>query len=330
MRRLFLRLILPVATALAVIFGLNAWLAAAGLEPRLSAWGKTYDDWDVVYTKALADQQAGKRIVAFIGDSRIEWGLDPDAVQAALDENGIRDVAAYNLALPGRNVRSILERLLEVGFRPDVLVVGYSHLSFYWSKNFVEVPPHALNWWDADAKRIQSLLRRKVLMWNYDPVVPWLVLTENYKVANTALGSWLSRIDVTPRGQARVAYRIAETDAIEVQHGLYAEMYGTEITPEAIAAIEEEFRSAIATLQAQGTEVLLLKMPLSGWARDLEIANEPKGLPELAAHLGVSFLDGNEQPGVDTMKTFDGLHLMPADAARFSRAIGEDFVLPHL
>jgi hypothetical protein len=330
MRRLLFRLILPVLTALAVVAGVNAAMVSLRLPPLLNDWGKTYDDYDVIYTEALAAQQRGKRVVAFIGDSRIEWGIDPEAVQEQLQAAGVADAEVFNLALPGRNVTSILARLNEVGFHPDLLVVGYSHLSFYWSKNHVEVAPRALGWWQSDVTRINSLVRRKVPMWGYQPEAVKTALVDGWRPPETGFGSWLEEITVTPRGQARVHYKLAEDVAIGFQRDAYEQMYSVPMSAETITATNSYFLGEVEKQRSAGAKVVLLKMPLSDWAQELENANEPASLAALAGYLGTPYLDGNAVPDADLLKTFDGLHLIPPDAAQFSAESAEVFLLPNL
>jgi hypothetical protein len=326
-RLLLLRLVGPIAMAILLVAFFNVSLKALGLEPRLIFWGKSLDDSDVIYTKAVEAKRRGKRIVAFIGDSRIEWGLDPDAIQSALESADLHDVEVFNLAMPGRNVRTILTRLNDVGFYPDVLVVGYSHLSFYWSKNYVTTKPNQLSWWKSDLDRIRSFAQRKLVMWPYAPVE-----VKNYLVTRTQPGggSWLDEIDITPRGQARVHYLKPEAEAVPFQKKFYQDMYNVTMTDETIAKTNTSFLEDISVQRQHGSKVLLLKMPLSVWALELERANERATLPDLATYLKTPFVDGNEAPGASTLATFDGLHLTPPGAIVFANWLGQTFILPQL
>jgi hypothetical protein len=330
LRRLGFRLLLPFVVTVALIAALDVALSTAGLQPRLFGWGKTFDDYDVIYTGAVAAKARGKRIVAFIGDSRIEWGLDPDAVQQVIAERNLRDVEVYNLALPGRNVRTILARLNEVGFYPDVLVVGYSHLSFYWSKNYFTEQPQYLSWWKSDLNRFRSLVQRKILAAPFAATEIWNVLFNGLKITGPALASWLDRVDISPRGQARVHYRLTEEEAVAFQKKSYQDMYKVTMTDEMVEATNASFLKDISIQRDHGTKVLLLKMPLSEWSLELERANEKTTLADLGNYLKTPFLDGNEVPGATAMKSFDGLHLTPPAAAVFGRWTAENFVLPNL
>jgi hypothetical protein len=324
-KRLLLHLVGPFGMAILLIVFFNASLKALGLEPRLVFWGKSFDDYDVIYTKAIDAKRRGKRIVAFIGDSRIEWGLDPDAIQNALENANLHDIEVFNLALPGRNVRTILTRLNEVGFYPDVLLVGYSHLSFYWSKNYVTTKPNQLGWWKSDLARIRSFAQRKLVTWPYAPIE-----VKNYLVTRTQPGggSWLDEIDITPHGQARVHYLKPEAEAVTFQKKFYQDMYNVTMTDEVIAETNASFLKDISVQRQHGTKVLLLKMPLSGWALELERANERATLADLAAYLKTPFVDGNEAPDASTLSTFDGLHLTPPSAIVFADWLAKNFVLP--
>lgn len=326
-RRWLWTLVLPVVFVGATIAAISVGLEERGLQPRLIYWGKSYDDYDVIYTKARAARRSGKKIVAFIGDSRIEWGLDPYAVQRALDLAGVRDTEVFNLAIPGRNVRTMLTRLNEVGFYPDILVVGYSHLSFYWSKNFVNERPHQLSWFQSDYNRIRSFAQRKIIFWPYAPI-------EILNFIETGIppggGSWLDRIDITPRGQARVHYMKPQADAIAFQKQSYQAMYSVAMSDDKIAEINTSFLKDMTIQREHGTRVLLLKMPLSPWALDLEKKNERMTLGELAAYLKVPAFDGNDAPGATDLPTFDGLHLTPSSSKIFGEWIGAHFVLPYL
>ena len=329
LRSLLIRLVLPIVVAILLVAVLDAALAWHGLKPRLFSWGKSFDDYNVVYNSALRDQRDGKRLVVFIGDSRVEWGLDPEAVQEVLQRE-VPEVSVYNLAIPGRNVRTMLTRLDEVGFYPSVLVVGYSHLSFYWSKNYVTEQPRRLKWWQSDYYRIHSFVERKVLAWPFAGIEIWNVLFKGAKITGDALASWLDDVEITPRGQARVHYRLAETDAIAFQQKFYANMYSVPMTDDLIAETNASFLKDMSIQRAHGTKVLLLKMPLSPWALALEEKNERTGLPHLAKYLDTPYFDGNDVSGASALRTFDGLHLKPPDAAVFSHSVAERFVLPYV
>ncbi|MGM4886845.1 hypothetical protein [Tardiphaga sp. 11_C7_N12_6] len=330
MQRLSVRLLLPILVVIASIALLDAMLTRAGLQPRLFGWGKTFDDYDVVYSSAVQAKKSGKKIIAFIGDSRIEWGLDPYAVQDAVDKAGLQNYDVFNLAIPGRNVRTMLMRLNEVGFFPDVLVVGYSHLSFYWSKNFVTQKPNELSWWKSDRNRFNSFVERKVLASPFGASEIWRVLFNDMKITGASLASWLDRVDVTPRGQALVHYRLAESEAIEFQKTFYKDMYSVTMTNKMVEETNASFLKDLSIQQAHGTKAMLLKMPLSDWALDLERANERSGLDELSRYLHVPYFDGNEMPGSRELKTFDGLHLQPASATSFSSWIMRNIIIPRL
>jgi hypothetical protein len=330
MRALILRIIVPVAAALSIFAGLNLAVVIAGLPPALNDWGKTYDDWDAIYTRAVGAQRSGMRVVVFIGDSRVEWGIDAGAVQARLSAWSYENVGVFNLALPGRNVVSILERLNAAGFQPDILIVGYSHLSFYWSKNYVEVEPHELGWWQWDSVRVGSLVRRMVPVWGYQPEAIRSALIDGWRPPAVGFGSWLDEIVITPSGQARVSYKLSEEEAAGFQRESYAQMYEVPMSEAQIAATNARFLTEVEKVRAAGGTVLLLKMPLSDWARKMEDANEPSSLAALADYLGTPYLDGNSVPEAADLKTFDGLHLQPPDARVFSEAIAASLLRPNL
>jgi hypothetical protein len=326
-RRLLVRVLLPILAACALIAGVNVGLGALGLKLRDSCWGKCYPEYDVVYSRAVEARNKGKRVVAFIGDSRIEWGIDPEAVQAALERQNVRDVEVFNLAIPGRNVRTMLTRLNEAGFHPDMLVVGYSHLSFYWSKNYVTEQPHHLSWWTSDLTRIRSFVQRKIVVMPY-------ALSELQNFLRTGVspagGSWLDEVTLSPRGQARVHYKMPQDEAVAFQKNAYKAMYSVAMTDDMIAETNASFLKDMSVQRARGARVLLLKMPLSSWALDLERANERASLADLAGYLKVPFADGNDVPGAVEMQSFDGLHLAPPAATAFSRWVAENVVLPNL
>lgn len=329
LRGIALRILVPIILAFAFIVGSNFYLSKVGFKPLLNCWGKCYEDYDEVYTRAVAANESGKRLVVFVGDSRIEWGVDPEKVQRVLESHGVEDVEVFNMALPGRNVRSIIEKLNEVEFYPDILVVGYSHLSFYWSKNYVEQTPRRLGWLESDLVRIRSFAQRKILIWPFAPESIWYSLHTGIP-PSTESTSWLDATTITPRGQALVSYRLDEEEAVAFQKTFYEDMYNIVFSKDIVSEINAAFLHDISIQRERGAEVLLLKMPLASWATDLEKLNEKTGLAELAEYLRVPYVDGNTAPEASQLKTFDGLHLVPTSATAFSAWLTETSLMPRL
>lgn len=73
-----------------------------------------------------------KNTILFIGDSRIEWGIKPDIIEAQTGSPTI------NLAMPGSNGLDVLEYLKKEKIYPKKIIVGVNHFSPTW-RNFKRI-----------------------------------------------------------------------------------------------------------------------------------------------------------------------------------------------
>ena len=305
---------LPILLAISFVTLADKGFSAFGLKQR-EAWGKTKLESDLVYSRAVSAQKRGRRLIVFIGDSRVEWGINPEAIQKYLVERDVQDSEVFNLSYPGMNVRSIVEKLKEVDFHPDVLVIGYSHLSFYWSKLYLQEKPQYLPLHDRLMGELKSLFYHHITLSGYSPREVLQFIKDRQPLP---VGSWLSTIAVSPRGQARVTYGITEKEAIAYQRTFYRKMYEVPFSLQQFQAINASFRQELVPFRQHGARLLLLRMPVAEWVLELEKANDKFTCLEVASAVDVPCLDGNDMPGVLSAKTFDGLHLAPPSDVTFS------------
>lgn len=318
------RLIVPILlTVIVVLIGESA-ARTVGLEKRL-AWGKTTPEYSLIYTRAVEAQRRGDKVIAFVGDSRVEWALSPETIQTYLESEGLENYEVFNLAYPGMNVRSIMQRLEEVGFFPDYLVVGYSHLSFYWSKLYLDDKPSHLSALTALKTQVQSFLKHKLVLAGYRPQE---VLDYLRNGTEPVGGSWLSQVSISPRGMATVEYRIPEIEAVRLQQEFYRKMYETPMRPERFDEINTEFIAHVNRFRDEGTRVLLLRMPLAGWALELEIRHDTIPFQELARQLAAPAADANQMPDRQSVQTYDGLHVAPPSHEHVSIWVAKHLLMP--
>jgi hypothetical protein len=316
----------PAVLAISFVTLADKGFSAFGLKQR-EGWGKTKLESDLVYSRAVAAQERGKRLIVFIGDSRVEWGINPEVIQEYLIEHDVQDPEVFNLSYPGMNVRSIVQKLNEVEFYPDVLVIGYSHLSFYWSKLYVKERPQYLPLYDRLIGELKSLFYHHITLAGYSPREVLQFIKDRQPLP---VGSWLSTIVVSPRGQARVTYGITEEEAIAYQRTFYRKMYEVSLSVEQFHALNESFRKELIPFRQHGTRLLLLRMPLAEWVLDLEKANEKLTCVEVAKTVDVPCLDGNDMPEALSARTFDGLHLAPPSDETFSEWLAKKLLTaPH-
>lgn len=73
-----------------------------------------------------------KNTILFVGDSRIEWGIKPDIIEAKTGSPTI------NLAMPGSNGLDVLEYLQKEKIYPQKIIVGVNHFCPTW-RNFKRI-----------------------------------------------------------------------------------------------------------------------------------------------------------------------------------------------
>ena len=67
--------------------------------------------------------QIDNNTILFLGDSRIEWGIRPDIVEAAAANKNLKVI---NMASPGSNGLDILDYLIANSIYPKLIVMGYT------------------------------------------------------------------------------------------------------------------------------------------------------------------------------------------------------------
>jgi hypothetical protein len=294
-------------------------LRAVGAQ-TVAPYGKTMYDYNLLYTRAADQHDRGKRLCVLVGDSRVEWGVSPEVIQHYLESLGVTDVEVFNLAFPGANVRKILAAFLEAGFYPDYLLVGYSHLSFYWS--LVEF---------SDIKRVHQLtigenINHTLHTWLSEHVLllgPWTIDKQLERIRDRQQHSWIAKREISERGQALITYAISEKVAIQAQKRFYEDMYRVPLSNTRVAEINEEFGRQVGRFKSQGARLLLLRMPVAGWALREEQAHNVYPPQQLASELDLPLLDLNEFPGMLELQYYDGLHVAPASSAFVSEAIAQ-------
>jgi len=314
------RLLAPLGVAAGLLMLVELVLQIAGFQPLL--WlGIHEDEYSVLFTKVAKAQKAGRKVCAFIGDSRVEWSVSPETVQDVLEGAGVRDTEVYNLAYPGANVRYLLDGLMQTGFFPDCLVVGYSHLSFYWSTVPFKPPERVDRWSAATTTMSHFLLDHSILA---QPRF-WETIALR-RGPLTDARTWIGHRSISPRGQAHISYRIPEQHALAEQRKWYGIMYSTPMPPERVRQINTSFYAQIDKVRSHGTRVLMLRMPVAGWVRTLERENEVYAFEQLARDINAPGVDLNLLPGSEGFKYFDGLHVAPPSDAKVSEYLGRQLL----
>jgi hypothetical protein len=299
------RLLSPLCLAVVLLALCELTLQVAGFSPPL--WfGKHGDEYDAIYTRIVQTQQAGKKVCVFIGDSRVEWGVSPETIQAIFWKNGI-DMEVFNLAFPGVNVRKHMDGLVAAKFSPDCMVIGYSHLSFYYSIAGGVTPKIVPRFsiWQAKIKHF--------FLDNFTLAQPrlWEFITQR-RGADTEGVNWIGHRSISPRGQAHIFYRIPKKVAIATQKDNYEIMYSSRPMPaKNVAQINELFYKQIMMLRAHGTRIFMIRMPVGGWVQQLERKNDPYSFEQLAKDVDVPAIDLNLMPGSADFSYLDDLHLAP-------------------
>ncbi len=282
-------------------------LRAVGTKPKV--WfGKTPEQYLSLVNRAKRDQDLGKKVLVVTGDSRIEWSLSPEKMQEYLGN----DYQVYNLAYPGAAVRPILDRFIEYNFFPDVLVVGYSHLSVIWSTaTFFPIVPTSF----------ETTFNSAIFSWLSENLVSFSPKNWTANKANEV--DWIDKRSISEKGQAHIVYRLNKNEAVDEQKKWYSMMYSKKIEKKELDFITYQFEKAIDVFKGHGTKVILLRMPVGQWALEQETKNDPISLSMIAKDLKIPVLDFNLNPDRLNWNYYDDIHVAPPDDITVSAVVSQ-------
>ncbi|WP_411877824.1 hypothetical protein [Polaromonas sp. YR568] len=270
-------------------------------------FGKYPVEWRIVFDRAKNSLKNDKPVVAFVGDSRVEWVVDSGLMPSM---NKSFDI--YTLAYPGASVRPILRELLHRDFAPPVLVIGYSHLSLYWSK----VP-----FFPAEKVKIEDRFNSKIDLFLTDHL-----FTYSPSLFRRGLGgerSWMASRSIARNGRASMQYQIAHDAAVQEQRNWYKTMYEKPMPADQIRAINDDLLKLVLEFKKRGSKVMLVRMPVDDWVIDLETKHDPVTFEALTKLLDVPGLDLNKNLDRKKITYFDGLHTSIESAPYVNQSIAE-------
>lgn len=287
----------------------------------VAPYGKTMKDYNLIYSHAVDQHDRGKRLCVLVGDSRVEWGASPELLQGYLERHGVRDVEVFNLAFPGANVRNILAAFLNAQFYPEYLVIGYSHLSFYWSLTEFGPIEHV------GRQTFGEIINQKVHVWLSENSIllgPWRIDEQLRRIRDRHQYSWIAERRISEGGQAFIRYAISEEVAIDAQKKFYENMYRVPMPETRVSEINKEFQMQTSKFKEHGTRVLIMRMPVADWALQAEQNNDVYPLERLGGEVGLPILDLNQIQGMSELRYYDGLHVAPSSSPYVSEQIGKE------
>jgi hypothetical protein len=107
---------------------------------------------------------------------------------------------------------------------------------------------------------------------------------------------------------------------VELGLSLQVKQYAITIDPLTLQARLDEFRAAITRLQADGVQVILFEMPVDPALREAPRAVQIRRAMR-QTFPALDYWDLATWPGIDPIRTRDGLHLVLADALRTGKAL---------
>jgi hypothetical protein len=270
--------------------------------------------------------------VVFVGCSYTAFGIDPEAVDAAAAEQGLR-IRSMNLGFGGAEALTsarLCELLLAGPQPPRVIyfelspgILNARAPSLRYGVGQIGGPREARVLWEVSPRDRWTAVWSQVFacfhQWNEIEALMTCLRTgaplNRPKYRRTPRG-WLAWTAGVARRDATIAEEIAKRDAY------WGEFAVADYALEAIVRVAELAKS-------QGVTLRFFEMPMSSdWTRVIR----PDVAERYAAALQRLHRSGLEGPWVcptgliPDEEFFDSDHLVPAGAARMSRAIAEDLV----
>jgi hypothetical protein len=286
-------------------------------------------------------------LVLMLGSSRVMNGFQPRALNELASSAG-QPMVSFNFGLlcagPLRE-HCCLEHLLADHIRPDLLVIEIMPPLFnepgksrFCDENWLYIPPLALtdvvDLWPCFARP-----HRLYVPWTRSRLEPW---NEHRRRAIHQLlaGSWMPpppsvRLEEEVDAWGWSSPPTATVTPEEQAHHIEAarKQYGAAF--QGFRVGEQPFRVVCDLLEQcrrQHIPVLLVRMPEStvfrGWyPPEMEAAVAQLG-KSLSDRYGADFIDA--QKWVPDAEFWDGHHMLPSGAARFTDRMGREVILPRL
>jgi hypothetical protein len=282
------------------------------------------------------------RLVVMLGSSHVADGLRGQLIEEELTRALGAAVIVFNLGNPADGPLTALlnlERLLEAGIRPDLLLVEFlpAYLCEHATNHLLESPSHRIGWRDRailqrEGFPVERLARARWSYW----LVPWAShQQEMLSVVWPGLLPEYLRVDqaracdesgwVAPWYQPTEVNR-ARATRLALENYAYLKHFhlGNPFCP--------LYRATLARCRQERVPAALVLMPESSAFRALYAPDAWSQLDALLAELGREF-------GVPVIRArdwvgdegfYDGHHLLPEGAAVFTRRLSRDTIAPLL
>jgi hypothetical protein len=307
---------------------------------------------DPEYTIRLARLRArladnpGRSLVLMLGSSRVRGGFQPECLNRLAEAAG-EPVVAFNFGLlcagPLRE-HCCLRHLLADHVRPDLLLVEIMPELFnepgkgrFCEENWLYIPPLTL----ADLVELWPYFARPhrlYLPWLRSRLEPWnehrLRALAQLAVDGRPPPTYVRlQEDVGPWGWAPPPTLTVTED--EQRHHITAALkqYGPAFQDFRLGREPCHItRDLLETCRREGIPTLLVRMPQATVFRTCYPPEMEAAVGRLGRALGecygAEFIDA--QRWIPDAEFWDGHHLLPAGAARFTERLGQDVILPRL
>lgn len=295
----------------AVSLSLIASLLAARI-PRneLPGWSDAEYDWRVT--------SVTRNDTAFIGDSRVGWGLAEEVVTKELMARQISG-RAFNLGYGSGGLIELLDYLAARRMeRPRLLVLAVSPASLFDFTGSPSIPSNGVHpLMDVHMKPVLD----RFLPGGYRRIIQGL---QSFWVPPPARLVWSNRV-VHREGVVNAELRWTDDQPFDV--GEYQLQSYAKIIASMPGASDRRIRliAKIRTLQADGWRVSMIRMPVGKRMRDIEM-----GIPEtlsfrgIAEDAGVQLIDYTEDHRTRDLPTIDQSHLTVPAARDFAAIVARD------
>jgi len=305
---------------LGLLMALGVTASLEGYLRRMDYVATVQDDpdlWALAYERVRGKPDA----IAFLGASRIQFGIDPALVEAATGRTTVM------LAVNGHYPIAALRFLAEDPEFRGLAVVGVDSRGLF-AKHWDMQQPWVDHWkkrWSA-ARRVNRIL-----------VTP---LQERFIVARSpfALVNLLRQqaagwglpfndyVIMRPDRVGYVDYRRTDIAAIRRHRILDIEQYYRDNpppTPEEWIQVAEPLRAWVEAIRRRGGDVVFFREPVGGEHYDLDEKNYPRALywDALAARHILPMIDFQDEPALRAFKLPDTSHIDGIDVPAFTQEV---------
>lgn len=255
--------------------------------------------------------QINGNTVLILGDSKLEWGIKPLVMQQKLPAG----LNVIDMAMPGSNGNDLMQYLIENNIYPKLIILGYA-------SNYGTYNNHGF---DKLAYSNKNRITENALYW----------LDQHFYFRDRSVLEYIQH--------GRPYFKSHVYDALGgatvTEYGDYAKRFNTQIEmykgykntfkQSLFDAYSKETDSLVSLLKQKGTIVCGIQMPVTPVIHDLQNAGVTAVYDKINYTRFYNFVDYTykyEPAATDSSFFYDGCHLQPAYAEKFTRAISDSII----